>query len=429
MKHSSLAHRFPLCISFAIAFSLVFLCAAKPVAPPAEKPASKTPVLADLSSDEMVRRALEDSLYYDYEKWFALFKDKVRELESAPPTLENKMELMKYYFFLAGLYTEYSHTLAFTSKFSVASVKKDFGFYIKRTKAIAQEILDRPGLGEAHKADAYLYLGASEGYLGIFEYGAGNFIRALVNGFQADNHLEQALEIKPELLDAHLGLGIYRYGNSRLGGMGNFFMQGGKDRRREGVLHVERAIKKDALTRPLALKTLVWFYISEQINPKNQNLKPPHPMSKKLCRNRAVQLIKIFEDVYFKPGARDGFVGNKDLAMMKAIQYVLDGEYALAGKEFENIVSIAKYLKQEKNYPVNPQLIATALQGKLFCDLMTGGSSSKGKSRRSCVKINQQIDFLDGGGSFVDYDFKKIQSEIQDVFHDKLTRLSGDLNC
>ncbi len=429
MKRSSLLHHSPSWSSFAVVFSLVFLCAANPVAPSVEKPESEAIALADLSSDEMVRRALADSLYYDYEKWFALFKDKVKALESAPPTLANKMELMKYYFFLAGLYTEYSHTLAFTSKFSVASVKKDFEFYIKQTKAVAREILDRPGLGEAQKADAYLYLGASEGYLGIFEYGAGRFINALINGFQADNHLEKALEINPDLLDAHLGLGIYRYGNSRLGGMGNFIMQGGKDRRREGVLHVERAIKEDALTRPLALKTLAWFYISEQINPKNRDLALDHPMSKAVCRKRAKQVIKIFEDVYFKPGTRNGFVGNKDLAMMKAIQYVLDGEYSRAGEEFENIIAIANYLKQEKNYPVNPQLIDTARQGKLFSDLMVGASSPEGKSRPSCVAINKQIDFLDGGGSFVDYDFKKIQSEIQDVFYNNLTRLSGELKC
>jgi hypothetical protein len=43
----------------------------------------------------------------------------------------------------------------------------------------------------------------------------------LVNGFQADNHLKKDLLLDPKRVDAYFGLGMYRYGNSRLGGFGN----------------------------------------------------------------------------------------------------------------------------------------------------------------------------------------------------------------
>jgi hypothetical protein len=53
-------------------------------------------------------------------------------------------------------------------------------------KGLAHDILDDDAVTESQEAQANLFLVASEGYIGIFEYGQGNFIVALVNGFQAD---------------------------------------------------------------------------------------------------------------------------------------------------------------------------------------------------------------------------------------------------
>ena len=109
-------------------------------------------------------------------------------------------------------------------------------------KNLAHYVLDDNSVTESQEAQANLFLGASEGYIGIFEYGQGNLIEALINGFQADNHLEKALLLDPKLVDTYFGLRMYRYGNSRLGGFGNLIMQGGKDHRLVGLNHIEYAI-------------------------------------------------------------------------------------------------------------------------------------------------------------------------------------------
>ena len=279
----------------------------------------------NLTAEEMAPLALTDSMYYHFDEWFARFAGEINRLESASPSLENRIELMKYHFNYAGLLGELCHTLAFTSKYQDKKITKDFLYHSRRVKDLAHDILDSTSVTPDQKAHANLYLGAAEGYIGIFEYGQGNLIIALINGFQADNHLEKALFLNPKLADAYFGLGMYRYGNSRLGGLGNLMMQGGKDLRLIGLNHIEHAILNGAAARPLALKTLAWFYISEQINPENRGLPPDNPLSRKKTRQNAIGLLIDLDNLYFKkPAPHSHFRGNKELAMMKPSAFLIN---------------------------------------------------------------------------------------------------------
>ena len=227
-----------------------------------EESADKTATIsADkvLSADEIIRQALNDSLYYRFDHWFELFKQNIAELENQPDTKANRLAKIRYHFYYAGLLGELCHTLAFTSKYKIEAIENDFIHYSLKAQELAEQFLDDENINDDQRGEGNLYLGAIEGYIGIFEYGAGNYLQALINGFWADNHLEKALALAPEHVDAHVGLGIYRYGNSRLGGIGNFLMQGGSDLREVGLDHLERAIKKNAPSKPLALKSLIWF--------------------------------------------------------------------------------------------------------------------------------------------------------------------------
>ena len=51
-----------------------------------------------LTADEMAPLALEDSMYYHFDEWFARFQAEINRLESATSSKENNVELMKYYF-------------------------------------------------------------------------------------------------------------------------------------------------------------------------------------------------------------------------------------------------------------------------------------------------------------------------------------------
>ncbi|MBT6347092.1 MAG: hypothetical protein HOJ49_10170 [Nitrospina sp.] len=391
-----------------------------------EKPGEE---LKNLTAGEMAPLALKDSMYYHFDEWFARFTGEINRLTSAEPSIANQVELMKFHFNYAGLLGELCHTLAFTSKYQDEKIANDFLTHSRRVKTIAKSILSDDSITQNQEAEANLYLGASEGYIGIFEYGQGNILVALLNGFQADNHLEKALLLNPNLVDAYFGLGMYRYGNSRLGGLGNLIMQGGKDLRLVGMNHIEHAILNQTTTQPLALKTLAWFYISEQINPENKNLPPENPLSRKKTRQNAIGLLLELENRYFKQPPVDlPFRGNKELAMMKALQFVLDKEYQKAGVEFKKVLEICDHL-QNRGFKINPQLVQSVEAGIEFCDLMLLQASQKKDKRVACHKVSAQMKFLNGGGSMVEYDSKKIRSELHAVFSNALQEKAEDLNC
>ncbi len=386
--------------------------------------------LANLEADEMISRAIVGTLYYDFDKWLPPFRHRIAELEKQPHTIANRLEAMKFHFYLAGLLAELSHVLSFTSKFKVDSIRNDFDNNSKRSKELAEEILEMPGITKEQRAEAYFFLGASEGYVGIVEYGAGHILSALMNGLSADNHFEDALDLDPRYNDAYFGLGVYEYGNTRIGGIANFLMQGGQDLRLQGLKRIEHALKGRILSRPLALKTLIWFYISEEINPDNASTASNQPLSPVVCRKRALELLEQYEASYFKETAPKHFIGNKGLSMMKAIQFVLDRNYVKAREQFERVLTIADFLEKNKGYQINPALAKTVNEGIRFCDLMiTSNKKQGGGPSPVCPKISRQIDFIENGGSMVEYESSKIRGEIQNVFHQRLKEMHSHRDC
>ncbi len=385
--------------------------------------------LKNLTADEMSFLALKDSMYYHFDEWFSRFQGEINRLESAVPSLDNRVELMKFHFNYAGLLGELCHTLAFTSKYQDEKIAGKFLYHSRQVKYLADDVLDDAAVTSGQEAQANLFLGAAEGYIGIFEYGQGNLIQALINGFQADTHLEKALLLNPKLVDAYFGLGMYRYGNSRLGGFGNLIMQGGRDHRLVGLNHIEHAILNGGATQPLALKTLAWFYISEQINPANKELPPENPLSQKKTRQNAIGLLIDLENRYFKqPVPHPHFQGNKELAIMKALQSVLDKDYAKAGIEFKKALQIVDHL-QNRGFRINPQLTQSVEAGINFCELMLLRTSEGEEKRSACIRVNEQMNFLNGGGSMVEYDSKKIRRELHAVFSEALQQMAEELNC
>ncbi len=378
---------------------------------------------------EMAERALVDTLYYNFDSWFPRFRSRIEQLETSPPTLANRMELMRFYFYMAGLCGELTHVLAFNSSYFIEQVNKDFMYYSGKAREQAEILLDNPKLSREFRADAYYYLGVSEGYMGMLEYGQGHYLSALLDGWRADNHLEDALELDPEHADAHVGLGVYRYGNTRLGGLGNFLLQGGSDLRVAGLRHLETALEKEIMSRPLAIKSLIWFYISEQINPDNADLPDSDPLSRTVARSRALHLLDQYERLYFKD-APEGFIGNMGLAMMKAIQLIMDGDYAHALEQFEHNQKISKYLIDVKKFKINPQYVDTVKASMEFCRLMMAANEAGKESQpRVCARVNEQIKIIEDGGSIIQYQSSKLRGEMQDVFHRHLKQLSSRLGC
>jgi len=140
-------------------------------------------------------------------------------------------------------------------------------------------------------------------------------------------------------------------------------------------------------------------------------------------------LLDQYERLYFVD-VPEGFVGNKGLAMMKGIQFVLSADYDKALEQFEKNLKVCDYLIQVKKFKLNPQYVDTIKAAAKFCRLMIAAETNKNVPHsKSCVQINAQIKFLEDGGSMVDYESSKIRGEIQDVFYDRLKELSSRLDC
>jgi len=414
-----------------LASMLLFFLASLVVNSHAESSRIETLKKGHLPAQVAARKALEDSLYYRFEPWFELFENRIQSLTKAPETVENLLELMTFHFAYAGMLGEVSHTLAFTSRYKLDSVAQPFSYYSQKAKETAKILLEKDGLTDLQKAKAYLYLGGAEGYISIFDYGQGDLLSAIVNGFQADGHLEQALQLNPDQIEAHFGLGMYRYGNSRFGGVSNFLMQGGRDLRLKGLNHIEEAIRLNSSSSPLAYKTLIWFNIAEQINPDNADLESSDPLFPARRRERAIELLAQFKARYFSGPIRKDFIGNKEFYMMSALQATLDGRYGEGKKEFEKVLEICEFLKNEKQMAINPQLISSVQAGIKFCDLMLLDPSVNDEIgiRSACLKIGEQLDFLEGGGAMLEYDSRKIRHELQNIFFKALKETSAKFNC
>ena len=256
------------------------------------------------------------------------------------------------------------------------------------------------------------------------EFMAGNIFSALVNGFKADTHLEKALSLDPQMVAPYLGLGIYRYGNSRMGGLANFIMQGGRDERAKGLSYIQRVMDADSITTPLATITLAWFYIAVQINPDNVGLADGHPLSITGARDRLHNLIPLLEDLYFNNPPDRSFVGNKGFAMLKAIQFILDGDYVKAREQFAKILRILDFLIITKGYKVNPEQKKTINAGINFCDIMISARLAQSEPNADmCPTISKQVDYLKNGGRVIEYEVEKIRDEINNVFIGKIENL------
>ncbi|MFQ5671643.1 MAG: hypothetical protein ACE5G9_00990 [Nitrospinales bacterium] len=375
------------------------------------------------------RRAIVDRLHYRDEKWMPVFRDRISRLQRRALGIQEKMELTISYFQLAAINVERVYGMGLTRRFRFEKNEAEYRRNIDKANQTVRWLIDNPNLPPRQRALAYLILGGTAGYIGKYEFGVGNPLKAFTNGFMADRYLEKALALDPQLVDAHIGLGMYRYVNSRLGGIGNFLMQGGRDRRQEGFSHLIRAVNAQPFAKPVAYQALILFYISEQLNEKNRNLPASHPLSPETCRANTGKWIGEFENRYFKNEAPDGgFIGNKTLEVMKAAHYSINGDYARAREAYGNALRIMTFLREKRGYRFNPRLIRTVEAGIEFCDLMLLRPSA-GRNPPVCERIRRGLEFVNSGEMMIESDFVHLGNDLRGVYRRKLADVSRDRAC
>ena len=123
-------------------------------------------------------------------------------------------------------------------------------------------------------------------------------------------------------------------------------------------------------------------------------------------------------------------VGNKEVTLMKAVQFVIDKNYVKARGEFLKVKNIVDYLVG-RGLKINSQLTDSVQAGIEFCELMLLSEVGSEKAERdaTCSKIDEKISFLHGGGSMIEHDSRKIRSELHGIFAGALDTLFKKINC
>jgi hypothetical protein len=149
-----------------------------------------------------------------------------------------------------------------------------------------------------------------------------------------------------------------------------------------------------------------------------------------VIRQRTLELMSSMEKEYFANPPYDDFQGNKQLILMQALQNVIDGDFQNAKIRFEKVMEICEHLIR-RGFKINPQLTDSVKAGIKFSEIMllSPAEESKEEIRSACLKIDDQLSFLNSGGTLVQYDSKKIRSELHSIFANSLTGLSKKMKC
>jgi tetratricopeptide (TPR) repeat protein len=109
---------------------------------------------------------------------------------------------------------------------------------------------------------ACFFLGSALGYEAFFLGKKRRFFEAFRTGMQSINYLEAALKLDPQLYDAYLGIGTYKYYRSKMSK--NFtWLPFVNDERAEGIRMIRQAIAHGRYSRSAAINGLSWVLMDE----------------------------------------------------------------------------------------------------------------------------------------------------------------------
>jgi len=115
------------------------------------------------------------------------------------------------------------------------------------------------------QAQQFFYRGSALGYLAFYQGQNGDWFKALDNGIQSIDDLEQALALDSTLCDAWLGIGVYQYWRStRLKYL--FWTPFVEDLREQGIANIRKAAKKSSHSQFMAMHQLVYILLNYGAN-------------------------------------------------------------------------------------------------------------------------------------------------------------------
>ncbi|MGH7494245.1 MAG: hypothetical protein ACREOO_17885 [bacterium] len=108
-------------------------------------------------------------------------------------------------------------------------------------------------------AHAHFWLGSAYGYEAFYLGKKRRYIEAVHKGWKTIQHLETAVRLEPDLYDAYLGIGTYKYYRSKM----KLFFLG--DESAEGLAMVRQAATRGKYSRYAAINGLTWMLLDENL--------------------------------------------------------------------------------------------------------------------------------------------------------------------
>jgi len=219
-----------------------------PKSPAAEAPAGKLPKFHIIASgqavkiDSLVRQVINRTIAQKYGEALVL-ADSVARLAPEEPA---------GYFFRAAVLQ------ARMLDYGGLEDEKTFFNATGTCRKLAQKKL-RQNIKDAW---AHFFLGSALGYEAFFLGKKKRYFEAFRTGWQCIQHLEAALKHDPQLYDAYLGIGTYKYYRSKMSK--NFtWLPFVDDERAEGIRMVRQAIANGRYSRSAAINGLSWILMDE----------------------------------------------------------------------------------------------------------------------------------------------------------------------
>ncbi|MGH7830411.1 MAG: tetratricopeptide repeat protein, partial [Candidatus Binatia bacterium] len=122
-----------------------------------------------------------------------------------------------------------------------------------------KELVDRIDKDKNASAWDNFLCGASSGLRGFYFIRKDSNLKALGEAKQARRCLERALEKDPRFMDVYLGLGLYDYWTGVFSTRFKLFPIF-KDRRKEGIAQMQKAVQEGAIANDLATVALLFVY-------------------------------------------------------------------------------------------------------------------------------------------------------------------------
>ncbi len=193
---------------------------------------------------DWIQENIELTINGNFESAINLLNDRMQK---------NPNDYRTYFYLAATLNSKMTH-------FENSKDEFEFNNFIDKTIQLIEPKLENKAIDDTLRSKLLFYLGSAYGYLGYFEGKKGNWYSAVSNGLKAKSLLSESIEIDSTIVEAYVGIGVYKYWlSSKIGFI--IWIPFVPDDREEGIEMIKKSIKNERPGKYIAMHQLVYILI------------------------------------------------------------------------------------------------------------------------------------------------------------------------